>query len=300
MSVFVSLLLTLRDVGRSRATLELKVLALRHQLHVLKRSHARRLRLTRIDRLLWVWFSRVWSQLPFATIRTGRLVVAPFLVETTQSACAGDDPRTRSRAGVGLPRTSRIGPREPRAPPATDRIETHGRPFTSPETRPAVLDRNRPDVAELACGARARQARHRGAMASRMASPAMDAAFGADSCGPPKDQRRHSYPRAQDGRRESALGSASDPWRVAETGRRGLGANGLATAPGVGSACVTNVAHVSDESRQPADLDRFLHRTDLHGQSPVRPRRADASPPADRSRQRHRASDGGVDGPTDH
>jgi len=48
------------------------------------------------------------------------------------------------------------------------------------------------------------------------------------------------------------------------------------------------------------DLDRFLHRTDLHGQSPVRPRRADASPPADRSRQRHRASDGGVDGPTDH
>src|SRR5439155_19354081 len=89
----------------------------------------------------------------------------------------------------------------------------------------------------------------RGAMASRMASPAMDAAFGADSCGPPKDQRRHSHPRAQDGRRESALGSASDPWRIAETGRRGLGANGLATAPGVWSASDTNVAHVPDESR---------------------------------------------------
>ena len=170
MSVFVSLLLTLRDVGRSRATLELEVLALRHQLHVLKRSHARRLRLTRIDRLLWVWFSRVWSQLPFATIRTGRLVVAPFLVETTQSACAGDDPRTRSRAGVGLPRTSRIGPREPRAPPATARIETHGRPFTSPEARPAVLERSRPDVAELACGARARQARHRSAWCDGIAN----------------------------------------------------------------------------------------------------------------------------------
>jgi hypothetical protein len=27
---------------------------------VLERSHARRLRLTRLDRLLWVWFSRVW------------------------------------------------------------------------------------------------------------------------------------------------------------------------------------------------------------------------------------------------
>src|SRR5712691_10985784 len=61
MSVVVALLLTLGDCGRSRVTLQLEVLALRHQLHVLKRSHARRLRLTRIDRLLWVWFSRVWG-----------------------------------------------------------------------------------------------------------------------------------------------------------------------------------------------------------------------------------------------
>jgi hypothetical protein len=29
---------------------------------VLKRSHGRRIRLTSIDRLLWVCFSRVWSQ----------------------------------------------------------------------------------------------------------------------------------------------------------------------------------------------------------------------------------------------
>jgi hypothetical protein len=50
MSVFVSLLLTLRDCGRSRATLQLEVLALRHRLHVLERSRARRLRLTRLDR----------------------------------------------------------------------------------------------------------------------------------------------------------------------------------------------------------------------------------------------------------
>jgi hypothetical protein len=62
MFVFSFFLTALRDWGRSRATLQLEILALRHQLHVLERSHGRRLRLTRFDRLLWVWFSRVWSQ----------------------------------------------------------------------------------------------------------------------------------------------------------------------------------------------------------------------------------------------
>jgi hypothetical protein len=38
MSVLVSLLLTLRSWARSRAALQLEVLALRHQLHVLQRS----------------------------------------------------------------------------------------------------------------------------------------------------------------------------------------------------------------------------------------------------------------------
>ncbi|MGH9371519.1 MAG: hypothetical protein ACRD15_08325 [Vicinamibacterales bacterium] len=39
-----------------------EVLALRHQLQVLERSRARRVRLSRGDRLLWVWFSHVWSE----------------------------------------------------------------------------------------------------------------------------------------------------------------------------------------------------------------------------------------------
>ena len=60
MSVILSFLLTLRDCARSRAGLQLELLTLRHQLHVLERSQARRLRLTRVDRLLWVWLSRVW------------------------------------------------------------------------------------------------------------------------------------------------------------------------------------------------------------------------------------------------
>src|SRR2546426_11133132 len=60
-SVLVSFLLTLRNAGRSRANLQLEVLALRHQLYVLKRSHARRLRLTRVDRWLWIWFAWGWQ-----------------------------------------------------------------------------------------------------------------------------------------------------------------------------------------------------------------------------------------------
>ena len=79
MSVLVSLLLTLRDAGRSRASLQLEVLALRHQLHVLKRSQARRLRLTRVDRLLWVWFTRAWQQWRDAVV-----IVKPETVITWQ------------------------------------------------------------------------------------------------------------------------------------------------------------------------------------------------------------------------
>ena len=55
MSVFLTLLLTLRSGARSRAALQLEVLALRHQLLVLSRSRRpQRLRLAAADRLLWV------------------------------------------------------------------------------------------------------------------------------------------------------------------------------------------------------------------------------------------------------
>jgi putative transposase len=62
MSVLVSLLLTIRSSVRSRAALQLEVLALRHQLRVLNRSRPGRVRLTRVDRVLWVWLSRVWRE----------------------------------------------------------------------------------------------------------------------------------------------------------------------------------------------------------------------------------------------
>jgi putative transposase len=47
---------------RTRAALQTEILALRHQLLVLERSsRGRQLRLSDADRLLWVWFSRLWS-----------------------------------------------------------------------------------------------------------------------------------------------------------------------------------------------------------------------------------------------
>ncbi len=45
---------------RDRAALRLELIALRHQLLVLERKRTTRPRLTRIDRLFWVWLYRLW------------------------------------------------------------------------------------------------------------------------------------------------------------------------------------------------------------------------------------------------
>src|ERR1700674_5090955 len=47
---------------RSRAALQLENLALRHQLHVLRRQRPGRPRLFAIDRLLWVWLYHLWPR----------------------------------------------------------------------------------------------------------------------------------------------------------------------------------------------------------------------------------------------
>ncbi len=47
---------------RGRAVLELEVIALRHQLAVLRRQRPGRPRLFSMDRLLWVWLYRVWPR----------------------------------------------------------------------------------------------------------------------------------------------------------------------------------------------------------------------------------------------
>jgi transposase InsO family protein len=55
-----SCLATLPSILLSRAALELENLALRHQIGVLQRSAAKRLKLTSRDRLLWICLSRFW------------------------------------------------------------------------------------------------------------------------------------------------------------------------------------------------------------------------------------------------
>jgi hypothetical protein len=47
---------------RSRAALELKLIALQHQLAVLHRQRPGRPQLSSLDRLLWVWLYRIWPQ----------------------------------------------------------------------------------------------------------------------------------------------------------------------------------------------------------------------------------------------
>jgi putative transposase len=47
---------------RSRASLELELVALRHQLTVLRRQHPGQPRLFSADGLLWVWLYRIWPQ----------------------------------------------------------------------------------------------------------------------------------------------------------------------------------------------------------------------------------------------
>ena len=59
MSVLLSFFLTLQTSARSRAALQLEVLALRHQLRVLQRTRPRRLRLAKADRWLWSLLSRM-------------------------------------------------------------------------------------------------------------------------------------------------------------------------------------------------------------------------------------------------
>ncbi len=59
--VLSALLSTLYSMLRSRAVLELENIALRHQIGVLKRSVRKRPKLTPVDRLFWVFLSKVWD-----------------------------------------------------------------------------------------------------------------------------------------------------------------------------------------------------------------------------------------------
>ena len=46
---------------RTRAALQLEIVALRHQISVLRRSQRGRVRLSTADRLFWLWLRRFWA-----------------------------------------------------------------------------------------------------------------------------------------------------------------------------------------------------------------------------------------------
>ena len=76
-SVVVSLFHSLCFLIRSRALRHLKIIALRHQLAVVRRSRRPRLRLTSADRLLWAWLPHTWRGW-----RTAVHIVTPETVVT--------------------------------------------------------------------------------------------------------------------------------------------------------------------------------------------------------------------------
>jgi len=49
------------SVFRSRVALQVEILALRHQIGVLRRSTKKRPKLTMADRLFWAWLSGLWA-----------------------------------------------------------------------------------------------------------------------------------------------------------------------------------------------------------------------------------------------
>src|SRR6202162_5517980 len=60
LTVISAVLTSLFSIWRTRAALQLEILALRHQIGVLQRGSRTRPRLRAADRLLWAWLSRVW------------------------------------------------------------------------------------------------------------------------------------------------------------------------------------------------------------------------------------------------
>ena len=96
LSVLIAIFRTARLSLRSRAVLQLEILALRHQVHVLQRSRRRRVRLTHADRLLWIWLSRVWKDWRSAiVIERPKTVIACSIVGRALNAyCTTTVPRS--------------------------------------------------------------------------------------------------------------------------------------------------------------------------------------------------------------
>ena len=88
---------------RSRASLELKLIALQHQLGVLRRQRPGRPQLSSLDRLLWVWLYRIWPQVIDAMILVKPAPWSNGIARASASTGAGDhavedDPRSAQKS----------------------------------------------------------------------------------------------------------------------------------------------------------------------------------------------------------
>ena len=76
LSALSAFLATLFSVFRSRTALQVEILALRHQIGVLRRSARKRPKLTVADRVFWAWLSGAWA----AGWRSVLVIVTPQTV----------------------------------------------------------------------------------------------------------------------------------------------------------------------------------------------------------------------------
>jgi putative transposase len=100
---------------RSQASLELELVALRHQLIVLRRQRPRRLRLHSADRLLWACLYRVWPRVLDALVLVRPATVVKWHCQgfriywRWQSRCPGR-PRTSAETRTLIRQMSRANP----------------------------------------------------------------------------------------------------------------------------------------------------------------------------------------------
>jgi hypothetical protein len=103
---------------RSRASLELELIALRHQVTVLRRQRPGRPRFSSLDRSLWVWLYRIWPQVIY--FKNGNFEKATQEYEQAIGAASMRASETPDRGARGRPQLA-IG-----ISPAGDSIRSAG------------------------------------------------------------------------------------------------------------------------------------------------------------------------------
>jgi putative transposase len=102
-----ALLVSLSASFRSRAALQLEILALRHQIGVLQRS-VKRPKLTSADRLLWAWLCSVWQDWQSAVYIMKASTVIGWQRKGFPSVLDLEDSAWEARAAGGAEGSSRV------------------------------------------------------------------------------------------------------------------------------------------------------------------------------------------------